>query len=195
MTFMMIHGGALGFTYMPPKTEDRALLFDSEIRGQLVVLMGGRAAEQLTCTAVSTGAADDIRRATDLAQRAVSEFGLSLAVGPLNVGVLAAGGAEDAGMWGALGNSGGGGVPGLVETEVKALLDEALSCSLDVIRVNASAHDGLSRALSSAERLEGPELARWLDQVAVPDSLRSFVQSRGVGQNASFTAKLQAQQS
>ncbi|KAL6763358.1 ATP-dependent metallopeptidase Hfl [Haematococcus lacustris] len=188
-------GGALGFTYMPPKTEDRALLFDSEIRGQLVVLMGGRAAEQLTCTAVSTGAADDIRRATDLAQRAVSEFGLSLAVGPLNVGVLAAGGAEDAGLWGALGNSGGGGVPGLVETEVKALLDEALSCALDVIRVNASAHDGLSRALSSAERLEGPELARWLDQVAVPDSLRSFVQSRGVGQNASFTAKLQAQQS
>ncbi|GFH31439.1 cell division protease FtsH [Haematococcus lacustris] len=81
--------------------------------------MGGRAAEQLTCTAVSTGAADDIRRATDLAQRAVSEFGLSLAVGPLNVGVLAAGGAEDAGLWGALGNSGGGGVPGLVETEVK----------------------------------------------------------------------------
>ncbi|KAJ9508976.1 hypothetical protein QJQ45_028321 [Haematococcus lacustris] len=123
------------------------------------------------------------------------EFGLSLAVGPLNVGLLAAGGAEDAGLWGALGNSGGGGVPGLVETEVKALLDEALSCALDVIRVNASAHDGLSRALSSAERLEGPELARWLDQVAVPDSLRSFVQSRGVGQNASFTAKLQAQQS
>ena len=74
-------GGALGFTYMPPKTEDRALMFDSEIRGQLAVLMGGRAAEQLTCESLSTGAVDDIKRATELAQRAVS------------VGVAAAGGA------------------------------------------------------------------------------------------------------
>ena len=44
----------------------------SEIRGQLAVLMGGRAAEQLTCEALSTGAVDDIRRATDVAQRAVA---------------------------------------------------------------------------------------------------------------------------
>jgi cell division protease FtsH len=50
-------GGALGFTYIPPNTEDRALLFDAEIRGQLAMLLGGRAAEQLTCGAVSTGAA------------------------------------------------------------------------------------------------------------------------------------------
>jgi hypothetical protein len=44
----------------------------SEIRAQLAMLMGGRAAEHLTCAAVSTGAADDIRRATDLAYRAIS---------------------------------------------------------------------------------------------------------------------------
>jgi len=50
-------GGALGFTYIPPNTEDRALMFDSEIRGQLAMLMGGRAAEQLTCDSVSTGKA------------------------------------------------------------------------------------------------------------------------------------------
>jgi cell division protease FtsH len=49
-------GGALGFTYIPPNTEDRALMFDSEIKGQLAMLMGGRAAEQLTCASVSTGA-------------------------------------------------------------------------------------------------------------------------------------------
>ncbi len=34
---------------MPPKTEDRALMFDNEIRGQMAMLMGGRAAEELTC--------------------------------------------------------------------------------------------------------------------------------------------------
>lgn len=37
------------FTYVPPRTEDRALLFDTEIRGQMAMLMGGRAAEELTC--------------------------------------------------------------------------------------------------------------------------------------------------
>lgn len=47
-------------------------MFDREIRGQLAMLMGGRAAEELSCEAVSTGAVDDIRRATDLAYKAVS---------------------------------------------------------------------------------------------------------------------------
>lgn len=90
-------------------------MFDGEIRGQLAMLMGGRAAEQLTCSSVSTGAADDIRRATDLALRSVSEFGLSAAVGPLNVGVLAAGGADDA-AWLMRDN---GNMAKLVEAEVR----------------------------------------------------------------------------
>lgn len=50
------------------------------------------------CCAGTAGAVDDIRRATDIALRSVSEFGLSAAVGPLNVGVLAAGGSDD-GAW------------------------------------------------------------------------------------------------
>ena len=48
-------GGALGFTYTPPRSEDKALMFDNEMRGQLAVLMGGRAAEALTCSFISTG--------------------------------------------------------------------------------------------------------------------------------------------
>lgn len=47
-------------------------MFDREIRGQLAMLMGGRAAEEVSCDSVSTGAVDDIRRATDLAYKAVS---------------------------------------------------------------------------------------------------------------------------
>ena len=41
------------FTYIPPRTEDRALMFDTEIRGQMAMLMGGRAAEELTCGQVT----------------------------------------------------------------------------------------------------------------------------------------------
>lgn len=89
--------------------------FHSEIRGQLSMLMGGRAAEQLTCASVSTGAVDDIRRATDIALRSVSEFGLSAAVGPLNVAVLAAGGSDD----GAFLMRDNGNMAQLVEAEVR----------------------------------------------------------------------------
>ncbi|KAK9840743.1 hypothetical protein WJX81_001655 [Elliptochloris bilobata] len=83
-------GGALGFTYVPETGDgDRALMFASEIRGRLVTLMGGRAAEMLTCAQVSTGAVDDIRRASDLAFRAVAEYGLSTAIGPVSLAAMA----------------------------------------------------------------------------------------------------------
>ncbi|WIA29776.1 hypothetical protein OEZ86_012250 [Tetradesmus obliquus] len=169
-------GGALGFTYIPPSTEDRALMFDREIRGQLAMLMGGRAAEQLTCAAVSTGAVDDIRRATDLALRSVSEFGLSAAVGPLNVGVLAAG--SDDGAWLMRDN---GKMATLVEAEVKALLAGALAVAVCVIAANKGIHDGLSSLLTKQERVEGDALTRWLENVEVPDVLR-----QGTGGHPTF---------
>lgn len=164
-------GGALGFTYIPPNTEDRALMFDSEIRGQLAMLMGGRAAEQLTCDSVSTGAVDDIRRATDIALRSVSEFGLSAAVGPLNVGVLASGGADD-GAWLMRDN---GTMAQLVEAEVKALVAGAMAAAVCVISANKGIHEGLSALLTKQERVEGEALDRWLQHVVVPDLLRDFV--------------------
>ncbi|KAG2484671.1 hypothetical protein HYH03_016558 [Edaphochlamys debaryana] len=166
-------GGALGFTYTPPKSEDRALLFDTEIRGHLAVLMGGRAAEHLSCGAVSTGASDDIRRATDLCVRAVSEFGLSRVLGPINVGVLAAGGADASEL--ALLRDGGD-VGRLVEREVREMVDGALTVAMDVVATNRGAHEGLSGELLKEERVEGERLARWLGAVRVPDSLREFVQ-------------------
>lgn len=164
-------GGALGFTYIPPKTEDRALLFDSEIRGQLAMLMGGRAAEQLTCHAVSTGAVDDIKRATDLAYKAVSEFGLSSAIGPLNVGVLAAGGSDE----GAWFMKDSGNLARLAEKEVKDLIEGALAVALDTITLNKGIHEGLSSVLTAEERVEGEVLSKWLAHVQVPQSLNDFV--------------------
>lgn len=63
-------------------------MFLNELHAQLAVLFGGRAAEMLTCDDVSTGAVDDIKRATELANRAVTTYGLGAKVGAVNVGVL-----------------------------------------------------------------------------------------------------------
>lgn len=96
-------GGALGFTYTPPTTEDRYLLFIDELRGRLVTLLGGRAAEEFIYSGrVSTGALDDIRRATDMAYKAVAEYGLNEAVGPISLATLSAGGMDESGSspWG-----------------------------------------------------------------------------------------------
>lgn len=97
-------GGALGFTYTPPTTEDRYLLFVDELRGRLVTLLGGRAAEEVVYSGrVSTGALDDIKRATDIAYKAVAEYGLSQNIGPISLATLSGGGLDEsggAGPWG-----------------------------------------------------------------------------------------------
>lgn len=87
---------------MPPPSESRRLLFADEMRARLVVLLGGRAAEEVAFSGrISTGASDDIRRATDMAYRAVAEYGLSRRVGPLSLAVLKGGGLDGAGFgWG-----------------------------------------------------------------------------------------------
>lgn len=76
--------------------EDRYLLFIDELRGRLVTLLGGRAAEQVAYSGrVSTGAVDDIRRATDVAYKTVAEYGLSRAVGPVSLSALSGGGVDE----------------------------------------------------------------------------------------------------
>lgn len=88
----------MGFTYTPPATEDRYLLFIDELRGRLVTLLGGRAAEEFVYSGrVSTGALDDIRRATEMAYKAVSEYGLNVNIGPVSIATLSAGGMDESG--------------------------------------------------------------------------------------------------
>ena len=182
-------GGALGFAYSPQKADDRALMYDVEVRAQLALLMGGRAAEALRSPAVSTGASDDIRRATELAVRAVSEFGLSPAVGPVHVGLLGQGaagggaGGDDALAWWF---GGGGGksassspdsAASRAEREAARLLRGALAVAADTLRANAPLHVALADLLERRERVEGDELARALAGVKAPPSLRAFVLS------------------
>lgn len=88
----------MGFTYIPPTAEDRYLLFIDELRGRLVTLLGGRAAEEVVYSGrISTGALDDIKRATDIAYKAVAEYGLSQTIGPISLATLSSGGLDDAG--------------------------------------------------------------------------------------------------
>ena len=72
--------GALGYTMQRP-TDDRFLITAHELKERMVVLLAGRAAEDLIYGEVSTGAADDLAKATDIARQSVTRFGLSETVG------------------------------------------------------------------------------------------------------------------
>jgi cell division protease FtsH len=72
--------GALGYTMQRP-TEDRFLIERSELVNRMAVLMGGRAAEEIIFGEISTGAADDLDRATDIARQMVTRFGMSDGLG------------------------------------------------------------------------------------------------------------------
>ncbi len=68
--------GALGFTLQVP-IEDRYIVTQDKLLGEIDVLMGGRAAEDLTFGKISTGASNDITRATDIARRMITDYGMS----------------------------------------------------------------------------------------------------------------------
>jgi cell division protease FtsH len=72
--------GSLGYTMQRP-TEDKFLITMQELKNRMVVLMAGRAAEELIFKEISTGAADDITRATDIARQIVTRFGMAKELG------------------------------------------------------------------------------------------------------------------
>ncbi|HSF82242.1 MAG TPA: ATP-dependent zinc metalloprotease FtsH [Anaerolineales bacterium] len=72
--------GSLGYTMQMP-TEDRYLLTVEELEDRIAVMLAGRAAEKVVFGTISTGAGDDIQRATDLARRMITEFGMSEQLG------------------------------------------------------------------------------------------------------------------
>lgn len=72
--------GALGYTIQRP-TEDRYVLDEDELLDKIAVLLGGRCAEEIFCEKISTGASDDLAKATDLARSMVTQFGMSQKIG------------------------------------------------------------------------------------------------------------------
>lgn len=159
-------GGALGFTYTPPVVEDRALAFKNELLGQLCVLMGGRAAEALTSASISTGASDDIDKATQLARSLVSTYGMSDSVGPVNVQRLGESYLND------------GETSQLAEEQIRRLCSEAFEIAKDVLAANRPLLNEMSRRLVNDEKLEGVQLGDMLELVNVADKLRRWVDAK-----------------
>ncbi|HEX2063210.1 MAG TPA: ATP-dependent zinc metalloprotease FtsH, partial [Acidimicrobiales bacterium] len=82
---IVARGRALGWTLALP-TEDKYMVSRSELRDQLAVLMGGRTAEELIFEEITTGAANDIEKASEIARAMVTQYGMSEVLGPQQLG-------------------------------------------------------------------------------------------------------------
>jgi cell division protease FtsH len=150
--------------------EERVLQSKPELEDRLAVLLGGRAAEELIFGQITTGAHNDIERATQIARHMVWEFGMSDKVGPLSFvsgehgryirgdGILG----RDLPMSEATAE--------LLDAEVSALVRTAHARAADLLRTHRPGLERLGGILRQRETLEGDELARALsDAMQSPD--------------------------
>ncbi len=158
------HGvGALGYTLQRPSS-DRHVLRRGELIDKLTVLLGGRAAELMVFGEPSTGAADDLAKATDLARDMVLRWGMDDALGPVAY-------ADRPSAWSPLpGLDGGGGSPGRVgpqtaeriDQAVRALVGQAVDRAGALLRARQVALGRAVQALMQEETLDGERLATLL---------------------------------
>ncbi|HGY5545532.1 MAG TPA: ATP-dependent zinc metalloprotease FtsH [Prochlorococcus sp.] len=159
---------ALGYTLQLP-TEERFLNSKQDLEGQIATLLGGRSAEEIVFGKITTGAANDLQRATDLAEQMVGTYGMSEVLGPL-----------------AYDKQGGGRFLGAnnnprrvvsdataqaIDKEVRGLVDKAHQSALSILRHNLALLETISQKILEKEVIEGDELSQMLDASALPKGI------------------------
>jgi cell division protease FtsH len=148
-------GNALGYTWQRP-VEDRYVMSEEELSNRLEVLLGGRAAEKLVFAEVSTGAADDLGRATDLARRMVTEYGMSEILGPVRLAPDA-----QANYLGGSSRPDAGVSPqtaALVDEETARFVRSSLEHALALLSEYRPALDALAQQLCDSETVSGAQI-------------------------------------
>ncbi len=148
--------GALGYTMQLP-LEDRYLMTRTDLQSQLSVLLGGRSAEEIAFGEISTGAQNDLQRATDIARSMVTEFGMSDALGAVNYN----GHRQPAFLENPYAQERGNYAEETalrIDTEVKRILTEAHEKARQILRDHRDVLDALSLRLLEKEVVEADEL-------------------------------------
>jgi cell division protease FtsH len=158
--------GALGYTMQLP-LEDKYLLQKPDLMNQLSVLLGGRSAEEIAFGEISTGAQNDLQRATDIARAMVTEFGMSDELGIVNYAghkrsaFLDSPFAPDRGDYAE-------DTARKIDAEVKRILVEAHDVALRELRARRDVLDRLSERLLEIEVIEADELKAIMEANVAP---------------------------
>ncbi|MGP8175201.1 MAG: ATP-dependent zinc metalloprotease FtsH [Terracidiphilus sp.] len=151
--------GALGYTMQMP-TEDRYLLSIDELKDRIAVMLGGRAGELVEFGIISTGASDDIQRATELARRMVTEFGMSEKLGSVRYAgqqlQYLEGSVEDNSQISPETRQ-------VIDAEVQRLVTEQYVRAQALLKDHHAAHDALARQLLKQETVSGSDVKKALE--------------------------------
>ena len=159
--------GALGYTMQLP-LEDRYLLTREDLLSQLSVLLAGRAAEEIAFGHLSTGAQNDLQRATDIARAMVTEFGMSEMLGAVNYTGHKRGAFLDTPFMQERGNYSED-TALKIDSEVKRIIGEATQTAHQVLRDYRTVLDTLSERLLEIEVIEADELRTIMGPVPPKD--------------------------
>jgi cell division protease FtsH len=165
--------GALGYTIQRP-TEDRFLMTRAELENRMAVLLGGRAAEGVVFHEISTGATDDLARATDLARAMVLRYGMSEALGNvaydrerspyLQTGIPMPQNRDYSEA-----------TAQAVDAAVRSLVNRALERASRILEHNRALLDRSAEELLKTETLNQPQLETLKREIAAPPELASPV--------------------
>jgi cell division protease FtsH len=175
---IVARGRALGWTLALP-TEDKYLVTRSELRDQLAMLMGGRTAEELIFADPTTGAADDIEKATQIARAMVTQYGMSDHLGPQQLG-------EKQGEvflgrdYGHQANYSDE-VAARIDSEMRLLIDDAHVEARAVLEAHRDVLDRLASALIDKETLDTPELAEIMGHLEPWPGRHNYVPGQKTG--------------
>jgi cell division protease FtsH len=157
--------GALGYTMQLP-LEDRYLMTRGDLLSQLAVLLAGRTAEEIALGEISTGAQNDLQRATDLARAMVTEWGMSDAIGAINYDgnkrprFLDIPMPQERGLYAEE-------TAQKIDAEIARILTEAHATATRLLTENRDKLEAITRRLLEVEVMEGDELRRML---GIPDT-------------------------
>jgi cell division protease FtsH len=163
--------GALGYTMQTP-TEDRYLMQRRDLMNQLAMLLGGRSAEEIALGEISTGAQNDLQRASDIARSMVTEWGMSERLGAINLDpgkrsrFLDIPQPSDRGPHSE-------DTAKIIDEEVKMIITEAHNDARRILMDKRDLLEVITRRLLEREVMEGDELRAILDGSFVHDQSAS----------------------
>ena len=150
-------GMAGGYTMYRP-TEDKSFMSKSEMLENIVSLLGGRVAEKIVLNDISTGASNDIERATQIARNMVTKYGMSDTIGPMMLG----GNQEEVFLGRDFAHSKeySEETAGLIDQEVKKIIDGAYNAAEQILRANSDKLHTVAQILLEKEKIDGEEFER-----------------------------------
>ncbi len=167
-------GLAGGYTLHLPG-EDKWYSSKKQMLDEIVVLLGGRVAEKLTLDDISTGASNDIERATAIARNMVTTYGMSDELGPINYGS-----SQEVFIGKDFGHAKNYSeeIAGKIDIEIKKIIDGAYARCEEILRTHMTELERVAQALLAREKLTGEEFEKVFIGEVLEDKTEPLIEER-----------------